>query len=770
MLLFITKRILSKSDLLSKAAKGKAMIDIDEKSLIPALEAVPRQQFVAETSREAYISGHSLPTQLALQRILNLIPLPGADRAVLHVGGGTGYIAAVLAQLFRHVFVLEKQAPLAANIKNRLSSLEIRNVQVIEGDATKEQTVIEPCSLILCTCILSDYASLLPWLTDNGYLVALEDEQQALSSLVLYRKQQQTLVRQSNLGWVDFSRRLEDSIIDLGLADEQLIREASIDAKKNKKPLMQVLSKKLNLDDLKVFQTLAQERHLVFKGFDDLVGIIDSQLFKQFSRTYLDRNRVLPLQYDQQKLILLTDNPDIQPDEIAGMNGLGGIECILVTPNDFKRLWAHLDVSMRSNAKIASQTEQPEYAETKPDVINPYLVALYDAILLEAVSENASDIHLEFYNNAARVRLRVDGDLHDIPHFQFNASEVAGLVNIIKIRAELNIAERRLPQGGRSQLKHAGNTYDLRVQTQPALHAEHVVIRLLKHTGRALTMQELGMSTNVAALYHRLLANPAGLVLVVGPTGSGKSTTLYAGLQELADDGTRKVITAEDPIEYSIDKIQQTRIRSDIGFDFPDALRAFVREDPDVILVGEIRDHPTALEAIRASQTGHLVLSTLHCNDAVDALQRLYDLNIHPNSLASELLAVIAQRLAKRICPHCKVEVSPDPQILQELFPQGAPGNFRCYAGKGCQHCHERGTKGRTAVVEFMHVNADIRNAISRQPSITEIRWQALDAGLITMRDSALDLVVNGIIPLSELPKILPQDRMAPESRGGRRN
>lgn len=749
------------------------MINNEDKMLLPAIEAVPRQHFVAESSREAFISGHSLPTQAALQRILNLIPTPAPNSTVLHVGGGSGYIAAVLAQLVSSVYVIERQPELANKILSRVRALQLDNIHVITGDVTAPLPATVNCQLILCTCLLDNVNPLLPWLSESGYLVVLEDEQQALSSLVLYRKQQGQLVRQSNLGWVDFSRRLQDSIIDLGLADEQLIREASQEAKKLKKPLMQILSKKLNLDDIKLFQSLAQERQLRFKSFDELVNIIDGQLFKQFSRTYLDRNRVLPLKYEQHQLVLLTDNPDIQADEIAGMNGAGGIECILVTPNDFKRLWAHLDVSMRSNALIAEQVAEQELHEAnanQADVINPYLVALYEAILLEAVSENASDIHLEFYNNSARVRLRVDGDLHDIPHFQFNANEVAGLVNIIKIRAELNIAERRLPQGGRSQLKHAGNTYDLRVQTQPSLHAEHVVIRLLKHTGRALTMQELGMSTKVAALYHRLLLNPAGLVLVVGPTGSGKSTTLYAGLQELADDGTRKVITAEDPIEYSIDKIQQTRIRSDIGFDFPDALRAFVREDPDVILVGEIRDHPTALEAIRASQTGHLVLSTLHCNDAVDALQRLYDLNIHPNSLASELLAVIAQRLAKRICPHCKTEVTPDPQIMQELFPQGAPGNFRCYAGSGCQHCHERGTKGRTAVVEFMHVNADIRNAISRQPSITEIRWQALDAGLITMRDSALDLVVNGIIPLSELPKILPQDRMAPENRGGRRS
>jgi len=752
------------------------MYEVDtEKQLYPAILAVPRQHFVADASREPLITGHSLPTQAAMQRLLSLIPPPHPDATVLHVGTGSGYIAAVLAQMASQVYALERDAAVAALASSRLAALHFNNVQVIHGDAEQDFGPLPPCQLILCTCQLRSFKYLEPLLTEHGFLVVLEDEQDGLSNLALYQKDNGNLQPRRNLGWIDFSRRLQQSIIDLGLADEQLIREASLEAKKLQKPLMQILSKKLNLDEHKLFSSLAKERQLLFKAFDELVNDIDASLFNQFSRTFLDRQRVLPLKYQQQQLLLVTDNPDIQIDELIGMNGSGGVACILVTPNDFKRLWSHLDMSKRGNDAMSQQRLQSESTDTTDtlnqpaDTINPYLVALYEAILLEAVSENASDIHLEFYNNAARVRLRVDGDLHDIPHFQFSLAEMAGLVNIIKIRSELNIAERRLPQGGRSQLKHGANTYDLRIQTQPSLHAEHVVIRLLKHTGRALTMQELGMSAKVASYYHRLLNNPAGLVLVVGPTGSGKSTTLYAGLQELADDGTRKVITVEDPIEYSIDNIQQTRIRSEIGFDFPDALRAFVREDPDVILVGEIRDHPTALEAIRASQTGHLVLSTLHCNDAVDALQRLYDLNIHPNSLASELLAVIAQRLAKRICPHCKVAATPDPTILREVFPQGVPASFRCYEGQGCTHCHDRGTKGRTAVVEFMQVNADIRNAISRQPSITEIRWQALDAGLITMRDSALDLVINGIIPLSELPKILPQDRMAPEQRGGSR-
>ncbi len=213
-----------------------------------------------------------------------------------------------------------------------------------------------------------------------------------------------------------------------------------------------------------------------------------------------------------------------------------------------------------------------------------------------------------------------------------SAREIRGVINVIKLRAELNIAEHRLPpQGGRSRLQLGDTSYDLRIQTQPSLHGENAIIRLLPQTGRAMTIAELGgMSSAIGSRYQRLLDNPAGLVLVVGPTGSGKSTTLYAGLQTLADDSRRKVITVEDPIEYSIDNIQQSRVRSEIGFSFADAMRAFVREDPDVILVGEIRDQETALEAIRASQTGHVVLSTLHCNDAVDSLQRLYDLAFIP--------------------------------------------------------------------------------------------------------------------------------------------
>ena len=479
----------------------------------------------------------------------------------------------------------------------------------------------------------------------------------------------------------------------------------------------------------------------------------------------------------------MTDDPDARTDQLERLSPNQVVDCLLVTPTDFRRLWSALDLTAKGRRFAADQEPTPNQAtdptgskdqllgkDPKNKHVSPYLVSVYEAILMDAVSEKASDIHIEQYGDRIRIRLRVDGDLHNLPQYQLSAREMKGVINVIKLRAELNIAEHRLPQGGRSRLQLGDMAYDLRIQTQPSLHGEHAVIRLLPQTGRAMTIAELGMSSMIGARYQRLLDNPAGLVLVVGPTGSGKSTTLYAGLQTLADDGRRKVITVEDPIEYSIDNIQQTRVRSEIGFGFADAMRAFVREDPDVILVGEIRDQETALEAIRASQTGHVVLSTLHCNDAVDSLQRLYDLGIHPNSIAGELLAVIAQRLAKRICKHCCQPAEPDPVILSEVFPDGPPADFRCFQGAGCDKCNGRGTQGRVAIVEYMEVDSDIRNAISSQPPIGELRWRALDAGLVTMRDSALDHVIEGIIPLSELPRILPRERMAPEVRGGRRS
>jgi type IV pilus assembly protein PilB len=580
-------------------------------------------------------------------------------------------------------------------------------------------------------------------------------------------------VLRKELALVDFSKDTGMTLLDMGMVDRTMLSKARKTARSKKLPVIKILRDMLNVEDTTLYRRLADENGMPFSSVDELLKSIDPQLMETFSHSFLDSHHLIPLKVENGCLHVATDDPDSSVEDIYHMYPYDRVMKTLITPNDFKRLWTTIEISIQGNdrqkraeaAKEKAQAAEP--SERRAPRIEAHLITLMDALLLDAVSEGASDIHIEQYKDSTRIRLRVDGDLHDITHYRLSTKEARGLVNVIKIRGEMDIGEKRLPQGGRSQLTVSGIVYDLRVQIQPSLHGEAVVIRLLPQTDNIVAIENLGMAEAVARHYRRLLDNPSGLVLVVGPTGSGKTTTLYAGLSELAKDGRRKVITIEDPIEYSMDGIQQTSTRPDIGFNFADGMRSFVRQDPDVILVGEIRDQETAVEAIRASQTGHIVLSTLHSNDAVDALQRIYDLNVHPNSVASELMGVIAQKLAKRLCSHCKEETTSDPHILKELFPEGTPQSFKSYRGKGCEKCNGKGTHGRVAVVEYMQVNSEIRNAISLQYPVAKLRSIALDSGLITMRDSALDHVINGIILLSEVPRILPMERMAPEKRGG---
>ncbi|MDL0430047.1 ATPase, T2SS/T4P/T4SS family [Marinobacter sp. TBZ242] len=748
-----------------------------------ALRSVSRHDFVSSSDLVPSITGHSIPREETVSHILSLIPEVEPDQVVMHVGGGSGYLAAVLSGLAHRVIYLEKNPVVAEAARGRFSRLGMHNVDVVIASVDDAPEPDQLCDLVVCTTFVTEWKGMFRFLREGGQLACLEGRAGPVPSLAMFIRRDSRLERVRTLGWVDFNRNAEQILIDLGVVDDKVLGEAKAEAAKQNCRLLDVLRRKLNLEEIDLYRSLARQRGMVFTDADDVLPDLHPALFRRFSRTFLDLSRLIPIAEDDGKITVVTDDPDARTDQLERLSPNQVVDCLLVTPNDFRRIWSALDLTAKGRTFVADHdagsAPKPDSGvnngqllgnDPKNGHVSPYLVSVYEAILLDAVSEKASDIHIEQYGDRIRIRLRVDGDLHDLPQYQLSPREIKGVINVIKLRAELNIAEHRLPQGGRSRLQLGDMAYDLRIQTQPSLHGEHAIIRLLPQTGRAMTISELGMSPMLGARYQRLLDNPAGLVLVVGPTGSGKSTTLYAGLQTLADDGRRKVITVEDPIEYSIDNIQQTRVRSEIGFGFADAMKAFVREDPDVILVGEIRDQETALEAIRASQTGHVVLSTLHCNDSVDSLQRLYDLGIHPNSIAGELLAVIAQRLAKRICKHCRKAVEPDAVILSEVFPDGPPADFRCFEGSGCDKCGGRGTQGRVAIVEYMEVDSDIRNAISSQPPIGELRWRALDAGLVTMRDSALDHVIEGIIPLSELPRILPRERMAPEVRGGRRS
>lgn len=750
------------------------MKELDIRTL-QALTTVPRADFIASPDLSALLSGHSIPSPLVVHTLLSHLPTLQGHEKVLLIGAGSGYLAMILARLVQQLFVVEHNPQIVHIAQANLGKFNPENVSLRNGEGERGLPEQAPYDLIMTSCDLPSAPALLPQAKPGAAIYYLAGSNGPWSNLMCCSRDASGAPQISKVDLIDFSRDTSETLIDLGLIDEALAETARAEARILKKPVLQSILRHADIDNINTYRALAQRLGIRYAEADDLFKELDKQYFQSFSRTFLDRHRLLPVRKHEGVAVIATDDPDVKAELLEQMLPGTRISRVLVTSNDFRRLWSVLNISGKSDGypqpppqALAGQHE--DFAPELDNAVSPYLVAIYEAILFDAVSQKASDVHIERYQQRVRVRLRIDGDLYDLNHYQLTPAELAGLINVIKTRAQLDIAEHRLPQGGRSRLKVGDTSYDLRIQTQPALYGEHAVIRLLPQRGHAMRVEDLGLQPAIADRYRRLLANPSGLVLIVGPTGSGKTTTLSAGLQELADDGRRKVITVEDPVEYAIDNIQQTRVRSNIGFGFAQAMRSFVRQDPDVILVGEIRDNETALEAARASQTGHLVLSTLHCNDAVDAIQRLFDLGLHRNSLASELLAIMAQRLAKRICPDCKTESAPDHHILRELFPQQVPLNFRCYVGKGCPQCNERGTRGRIAVVEYLQVNAELRDIISRQPPLGELRWRALDAGLITMRDSALELVLQGVIPLTELPRILPEERLAPEPRGGIRS
>ncbi len=746
--------------------------DLRGKRVSDAMRTLPRDHFI-EMSDSSLVLGRSIPPSNAVSEVLNHTDIH-PDHKVLQVGTGAGYLSAVLSKLAANVVTLEINPAIARVAQARFNKLGLANLVLRQQDGCKGASDLAPFDRILVSSPrIKDKTALLEQLAPGGTLVALELGENNTHILTRYNMTELGAILRKELALVDFSKDTGMTLLDMGMVDQTMLSRARKLSQAKKLPVIKILRDILDVEDATLYRRLADENGMPFSSVDELLKTIDPQLMEAFSRSFLDSHHLIPLNADDGSLHVATDDPDSSVEDIYHMYSYDRVLKTLITPNDFKRLWTTIEISIQGDDRqqqaeaARKKAHASQQTEKKSPHIEAHLITLMDALLLDAVSEGASDIHIEQYKGRTRIRLRVDGDLHDITHYRLSTREARGLVNVIKIRGEMDIGEKRLPQGGRSQLTVSGVVYDLRIQIQPSLHGEAVVIRLLPQTDNIVAIENLGMAEAVARHYRRLLDNPSGLVLVVGPTGSGKTTTLYAGLSELAKDGRRKVITIEDPIEYSMENIQQTHTRPDIGFNFADGMRSFVRQDPDVILVGEIRDQETAVEAIRASQTGHIVLSTLHSNDAVDALQRIYDLNVHPNSVASELMGVIAQKLAKRICEHCREETTSDPHILKELFPDGTPHSFKSYSGKGCERCNGKGTHGRVAVVEYMQVNSEIRDAISQQYSVAKLRSIALDSGLITMRDSALNHVINGVILLSEIPRILPMERMAPEKRGG---
>jgi general secretion pathway protein E/type IV pilus assembly protein PilB len=381
------------------------------------------------------------------------------------------------------------------------------------------------------------------------------------------------------------------------------------------------------------------------------------------------------------------------------------------------------------------------------------VIKLVNEIFMEAISERASDIHIEPYEHDLDVRFRIDGVLQPASVPPQIRSFQAAIISRLKIMANLNIAEKRLPQDGRIKLQVGGRQIDIRVSVIPMLFGEGIVMRILDKSTVMFTLPQLGMDPHTFGLFNDLIARPHGIILVTGPTGSGKTTTLYAALEEIVSDKI-KVLTVEDPVEYHLDGINQIQISPKIGMTFSRGLRAILRHDPDAVMIGEIRDAETAEAAIQASLTGHLVLSTLHTNDACSASTRLLDMGVEPFLVASTLSGAMAQRLVRAICPHCKEAYLPDREQLPQDLLIELPEGTELYRGAGCRKCRNTGYHGRSGLFELMLANDIIREKMMNRASTTEIVEAAKANGMHMLRADGWDKVRAGITTPEEVLRV----------------
>jgi type II secretion system protein E len=507
----------------------------------------------------------------------------------------------------------------------------------------------------------------------------------------------------------------------------------------------------------------------------DLVDLtkvtVQADTLKSMPLKLVHRRSIMPLSRENGTLVVATGDPfDMYAlDELQTLTGLH-VQPVLASPREILRLIkTHFGVGGETiTAMVEERKEEIELleeleaddSEIAKQAQEASVVKLVNEILTEAVNERASDIHVEPEETTLRIRYRIDGILHtqslppEISHFQ------AAIISRIKIMSRLNIAEKRMPQDGRIKMRVHNREIDVRVSIIPMIHGEGIVMRLLDKTRMQFNLANVGMLPDTHRIFKQLIDRPHGIVLVTGPTGSGKSTTLYSALNEIKDE-TLKIITVEDPVEYQQEGISQIQIHHKIGLTFAHSLRSILRHDPDVILIGEMRDLETAESAIQASLTGHMVFSTLHTNDAASAFTRMIDMGIEPFLVSSTVEGVMAQRLVRSICKECKVEHEFHISELPLDFPvenKDKNATVKLWKGAGCRKCHQTGYHGRQGIFELMVTGDIIRELVVQRVNANVIRLEALKAGMITLRQDGWRKVLSGITTIDEVARVTAGD------------
>jgi len=552
-----------------------------------------------------------------------------------------------------------------------------------------------------------------------------------------------------------------------GWLNPQQIQQLHREMQSQKTPVVRQLLKHEWVNFRKVFEMLRDE--MLFEEIDLREFQPDPSLLSLVPQKICTRQLVLPLRTNGQRLRLaMVDPMDISLiDELGFMTGYT-IHPLLCETSQMQAKLAEIfgetsdldDITTRVGTDdpyegieivLDDESDQESLEQLLGSSEEPPAIRLVNAIILEALRLGASDIHVHPRTKSLVVRYRIDGVLQDKIHIPTNL--LMSVVSRIKVMAELDITERRKPQDGRITVKTPMKIVDLRISTLPTINGEKVVMRVLERQSSAQSLADMGLSEhNLKRLMH-VVAKPQGIILATGPTGSGKTTTLYALLQHNASP-ERNYVTIEDPVEFHVDMAGQVPVKERIGLNFASVLRAILRQDPDVILLGEIRDEETADVAFHAAMTGHLVYSTLHTSSAATTVARLLDLDLKPFVLASALEAIIAQRLVRRICKHCREEIPAPTDALNQLGPQFMNPNLTFYHGKGCEKCH-KGYKGRVAIHEVLTMNADLRIAITEGASAMQIEAIAREQGMKVLLDDALEKLKDGLTTADEILRLL---------------
>jgi type IV pilus assembly protein PilB len=557
--------------------------------------------------------------------------------------------------------------------------------------------------------------------------------------------------------------RLGEILINQGMINsEQLKKALEVQKTDSKKKIGEILVSQGSITQKQLLQALQHVYEAEYIELEDV--ILDPEIVSIIPKRIAIRYKIVPLSKENNTLTIAMANPldvntidyikeytklEVNPKFASEEDIANVLSTHYEVGGHFDDILEKVDVS-----NVAEYGDEVNLSALEAISQEAPVIQLVNMIIVQGIKERASDIHLEPTKRGLLVRYRIDGILHDVR--MLPARIKPAIISRIKILSRMDIAERRLPQDGRFQLRFGAREVDLRISSIPTVYEEKIVMRILDKSQGVISLDSVGFTEKQLEEFRSMIKSSYGIILITGPTGSGKSTTLYGALNEI-DSIEKNVITVEDPVEYKLERINQINVRPKINLTFANALRSILRQDPDIIMIGEMRDSETAHIAVQSALTGHLVFSTLHTNDAVSSLTRMIDMGIAPFLISSSVIGVMAQRLVRRICPKCIEEYKPEADVLENLkvnIELPDPGSFKLYRGKGCDYCKNTGYRGRTAIFEVVRINDEIRSLIMKNSSSNEIKEAAIKNGMRTLLDSGVAKALEGITTIDEVLRV----------------